>query len=68
MKPVFLTVLAVMLTVHLVQAQGRRGSAGPNVGEKAPEVKLTLLDDDKKYDLAENFGKRPTVLVFGSYT
>ena len=40
----------------------------PNVGDKAPAVKLEYLSNGKTYDLEDNFGRRPTVLIFGSYT
>ena len=52
------------------EEQRRRQSRGPalKVGDKAPAVKLEYLRDGKTYDLKESFGKRPTVLIFGSYT
>lgn len=70
--------LATMLTATMLatadssdlETQRRRQSRGPalKVGDKAPEVRLEYLSDGKIYDLKRNFGKRPTVLVFGSYT
>ena len=70
--------LATMLTAAMLAAADfsdldgqRRGlSRVPalKVGDKAPAVKLEYLRDGKTYDLKQNFGKRPTVLIFGSYT
>ncbi len=37
------------------------------VGDQAPDVVVTALDG-KPVHLAERFGKRPVVLIFGSYT
>ena len=39
-----------------------------NVGDDAPNFKLKTLKQDAEFELASNFGKRPTVLIFGSYT
>lgn len=50
------------------QRRGQRRPAAPKVGAKAPSVKLEYLSDGKIYDLGKSLGKRPTVLVFGSYT
>ena len=38
------------------------------VGEAAPDVSLTDLDGTTRVRLRERIGKRPVVLVFGSYT
>jgi hypothetical protein len=38
------------------------------VGSAAPDVVLTALDGTTRVHLAERFGARPVVLVFGSYT
>ena len=46
----------------------RRGRNPLKVGDVAPKFKLDILKTDKKFELASNFGKRPTVLIFGSYT
>ncbi|MCH8273735.1 MAG: hypothetical protein IH851_03010 [Armatimonadetes bacterium] len=37
-------------------------------GDKAPDFSLTILHTEKKFTLSDNFGKRPTLLIFGSYT
>ncbi len=44
------------------------GVEGLRVGDTAPAVKLEYLKDGKAYDLKDSVGKRPTVLIFGSYT
>jgi len=38
------------------------------VGDKAPDFTLKLLGSQKKFTLSSNFGRRPTVLIFGSYS
>ena len=38
------------------------------VGDRAPNVQLVVLDGQTKFLLSEKIGKRPLVLVFGSYT
>ena len=46
-----------------------RKDTAPKVGDDAPRFTLEMLDDkSKKVELAGFFGKRPTVLFFGSYT
>lgn len=37
------------------------------VGDHAPDVELVSLDG-RRVRLAENFGAKPTVLIFGSFT
>jgi hypothetical protein len=41
---------------------------GPKVGDKAPDFELKYLASDKTFKLRENFDKRPTVLIFHSFT
>jgi len=70
--------LAAMLAAVMLATDGpsnsdvqrRRQSRAPalKIGDKAPDVKLEFLSNGKIYDLKKNFGKRPTVLIFGSYT
>ncbi|MCH8979969.1 MAG: hypothetical protein IH945_12120 [Armatimonadetes bacterium] len=50
------------------QRRRQSRSQALKVGDKAPAVMLEYLRDGKIYDLKESFGKRPTVLIFGSYT
>lgn len=61
--------VAVLLCGTSGLPQGQRPAQGTlKTGDKAPTFKLDYLKDDKGYDLASNLGKKPTVLVFGSYT
>lgn len=41
---------------------------GPNVGEPAPDFTLTTVDEEKQISLADFKGKKPVVLIFGSFT
>lgn len=41
---------------------------GPRPGQRAPDFALKTADGEKEYRLSDNFGKRPTVLIFGSFT
>jgi hypothetical protein len=41
---------------------------GPKIGDKAPAFELQFLDSKEVFKLKENFGKRPTVLIFHSFT
>jgi hypothetical protein len=38
------------------------------VGDPAPNFRLKTLDGKGEFELKSNFGKKPTVLIFGSYT
>ena len=40
----------------------------PFVGDKATDFTLKYLHSDKTFTLSDNYGKKPTVLIFGSYT
>ncbi len=44
------------------------GGTGLKVGDKAPDFTLKALGSGEQFKLSDNFGKKPTVLVFGSYT
>ena len=41
---------------------------GPKIGERAPDFELRLLDSKETFKLSGNFGRRPTVLIFHSFT
>ena len=41
---------------------------GPNVGEPAPDFRLTTQDGSRTIQLSEQFGSKPIVLVFGNFT
>jgi len=45
-----------------------RNDGAPKVGEDAPPLKLKTLEGKKQVDLASFAGKKPVVLLFGSYT
>jgi hypothetical protein len=42
--------------------------AGPGVGEEAPDFTLHTEDGAQKYSLSQWRGKKPVVLIFGSFT
>jgi peroxiredoxin len=43
-------------------------SAGPKIGDMAPDFDLPRHDRPERVKLSESLGKRPVVLVFGSFT
>lgn len=66
MKWIAASLLATGLIVVSANAQRRGG--GPAVGVDAPTFTLKALKSEATFSLKDNFGKRPTVLIFGSYT
>jgi hypothetical protein len=51
------------------KAKGERPQEGKlQPGDEAPNFKLKRLNADEELELASFRGKRPVVLVFGSYT
>ena len=42
--------------------------SGPKIGAQAPDFELKFLDAEETFKLSSNFGKRPTVLLFHSFT
>ncbi len=46
----------------------RRDDGAPKAGDQAPTFKLRSLDGKHEFDLASFKGKKPVVLLFGSYT
>ncbi|MGB0035019.1 MAG: hypothetical protein WBP79_06050 [Candidatus Acidiferrales bacterium] len=38
------------------------------VGDRAPDARLLALDGQSTFQLRDHIGRRPLVLVFGSYT
>ena len=66
MKWIAASFLAAGLLV--ISANAQRRTAGPAVGTDAPTFTLKALKSDDTFSLKDNFGKRPTVLIFGSYT
>jgi len=41
---------------------------GPKIGDEAPNFELKFLDSKETFKLSENFDKRPTLLIFHSFT
>jgi len=63
-----LTLLGVLAWPAAAQKGGDFGG-GPGVGQAAPDFKLKSLADPKKEVQLSSFkGKKPVVLIFGSYT
>jgi len=58
---------AEMLRMFLTGQMGWLES-GPNFGEVAPDFTLTTHDGARSMTLSESRGKRPVVLIFGSFT
>ncbi len=58
------------LTLLLGLVNGEIGSAseGPRLGAMAPDFRLKVHDSDKEVSLSDYRGKKPVVLVFGSFT
>jgi hypothetical protein len=46
--------------------QWRKGDL--KIGQQAPTFSLYALDGETTFPLSERIGKRPLVLIFGSYT
>lgn len=69
---IFCAALAVWIAAPLdAQGGGRREDKAPKLGDEAPDFEIYRLDDTKKetpVKLSEFEGKKPVVLVFGSYT
>lgn len=64
-----LTTAAWSQTPDKRKAQGERPQEGQlQPGDEAPNFKLKRLNADEEVELASFRGKRPVVLVFGSYT
>ena len=64
------TILLASLAVGLTAgaSEQRRPDVRLKEGDKAPNFKLNILHSEKTFELKSNFGERPTVLIFGSYT
>lgn len=52
----------------IMKDQKNKKDAAPAVGSNAPNFKLKTMAGDKEVELASFKGKKPVVLVFGSYT
>ena len=63
--------LAMVFVPNNLAGQGRgvsRDDGAPKVGDIAPTFKLATLDGSEEVDIAQLIGKRPIILIFGSYT
>jgi len=60
--------LGVLAMVVTAATQGPSRAPELKVGEPAPDFKLKRLHEDQTFQLSSNFGKKATVLIFGSYT
>lgn len=59
----------MMVSVLAMLAPGQNRRDGTlKVGDRAPDFTLKQLNSGKTFTLSSNFGQRPTVLIFGSYT
>jgi hypothetical protein len=54
--------------VAALQPTTKPDQAAPEVGETAPTFKLKSLDGKSEFELTSLRGKRPVLLLFGSYT
>ncbi len=61
-------VAALVLIAGLSLALAQRVAGGPKPGEDAIDFSLKIVGEDKRFKLRDNYGKRPTILIFGSYT
>ncbi len=52
----------------LMKDHKNKKDTAPAVGSYAPNFKLKTMDGAKEVELASFKGKKPVVLVFGSYT
>lgn len=57
-----------VLTVAIANQRQSPQVGNLQVGQPAPNFKLKFLGKDAWFELKSNVGKRPTMLVFGSYT
>lgn len=60
--------VVTMLFALSALAGQRPVEGGLIVGDPAPNFNLLHVDGKSRFELRGNFGKRPTVLIFGSYT
>lgn len=49
-------------------SESRKPVDGPAVGQDAPDFALKALHGEKTVELSSFRGKKPVVLIFGSYT
>ena len=52
----------------MIKEHKDRKDLAPELGAEAPNFKLKMLNSEQEVELASFKGKKPVVLVFGSYT
>lgn len=52
----------------MIKDHKQKKDLAPSLGSDAPNFKLKMLKSDQEVELASFKGKKPVVLVFGSYT
>jgi peroxiredoxin len=59
-----------MLTLVKGLAEGELGSPfeGPGLGQRTPDFSLTTQDGKRTVRLSQFHGRKPVVLIFGSFT
>ena len=67
--------LVIILALLIIPSSGTsqrgrpdRDDGAPKVGDMAPTFKLKTLDGQKEVDIGKLIGKKPIILIFGSYT
>lgn len=53
---------------RLMREHRNRPDLAPSIGAEAPGFRLKTVDGQREVELASFRGKKPVVLVFGSYT
>lgn len=67
-RAVVLTLAALAAMPALARPPNPKRTPGVEVGAEAPDFTLRMLNSDETVQLSKVIGKRPVVLVFGSYT
>jgi hypothetical protein len=60
--------MELMSKIRRETREQNQETGGPSVGQMAPDFTLRTLDGDRTVKLSDFRGKKPVVLVFGSYT
>lgn len=68
LRPLPAICLAIALVSSLAAAPARRHPETIRTGEQAPDFALTSPDGKQSVTLSDFRGKKPVVLIFGSYT
>jgi hypothetical protein len=69
MKAIVAAIGAIGLLAVALASQRQSPQVGNlQVGQSAPNFKLKFLGKNEWFELKSNIGKRPTMLIFGSYT